>query len=110
MAHDEQLTTKDDGGVWRLVRPSSFFLRRVVIVLLAGVSLGLFLSRFWYELDPVRFAAFGVVSAGTLFGCAAMSGEVGLLPPTAWFAAVFAAMAGVAIASFRAGRPRPGAI
>jgi membrane associated rhomboid family serine protease len=57
-----------------------------------------------------RFAAFGVVSAGTLFGCAAMSGEVGLLPPTAWFAAVFAAMAGVAIASFIAGRPRPGAI
>jgi hypothetical protein len=39
-----------------------------------------------------RFAMFSIASAGALFGCAALSGEVGLLPPTAWFAIVLAMM------------------
>jgi hypothetical protein len=58
------------------------------------------------SLPQGRFAVFGLASAGALFGCAALSGEVGLLPPVAWFAVVVAAMLGVAIGAQRIGRAR----
>lgn len=43
------------GNPRRVLPPSSLGLPP----LLAGVWLGLFLSRFWYELDPIRFGFFG---------------------------------------------------
>jgi CHASE2 domain-containing sensor protein len=54
-----------------------------------------------------RFAVFGLASAGALFGCAALAGEVGLLPPVAWFFVVLAAMLGVVVAAQRIAHPRP---
>ena len=50
---------------------------------------------------------FGFASVGALFGCAALAGEVGVLPPVAWFFVVVATMLGAAIAAQRIARVRP---
>jgi len=55
-----------------------------------------------------RFAVFGVASVGALFGCAALSGEVGALPPVAWFFVVVTTLLGVAVAAQRIAHARPG--
>ena len=76
MSNDERRTpsaalrgrvTNDESRVQQPLRPSSlgralrspFVFRPPVAVILAGALLGLFLARFWYELDPVRFAPLG---------------------------------------------------
>jgi len=51
--------TSDEPAGRRDVRSSSFVLHPLLVVLLAGALLGTFIARFWYELDPVRFAPFG---------------------------------------------------
>jgi hypothetical protein len=45
---------------------------------------------------------FGVSAAAALFGCAALAGEVGVLPPAAWFTIVMGVIvAAVVIAGRR---------
>ncbi|HLF28944.1 MAG TPA: DUF2723 domain-containing protein [Anaerolineae bacterium] len=51
--------TKDESGVLIFLRSSSSVLRPLSFICIIGVLLGFFLARFWYELDPLRFAAFG---------------------------------------------------
>lgn len=64
-----------------------------LIVIASGVVLGAWALIGLRSKHPRgRFAVFGVASLGALFGCAALAGEVGLLPPAAWFAIVMAAM------------------
>jgi hypothetical protein len=53
-----------------------------------------------------RFLVFGAASAGALFGCAALAGEVGLMPPAAWFAIIMAALIAVAGIAIRQPTPR----
>ena len=57
-----------------VVKTPTFVFRHALVVALAGALLGLFLARFWYELDPVRFAPFGdwpativLAAAGSIF-------------------------------------------
>ena len=52
MTPDGRRKTEAEGSRSGVVRHSS-------VVGLAGALLGLFLSRFWYELDPIRFAVLG---------------------------------------------------
>jgi len=74
----------------------------IVVALLAGAWS---LIAFRTSMPRGRFAVFGVASASALFGCAALSGEVGLLPPTAWFAVVLIVIAGAIIAAQRIAKP-----
>jgi hypothetical protein len=75
-------------------------------IILAGVSIGAWaLVTLRQRLPRGRFLVFGAVSAGALFGCAAVAGEVGLVSPVAWFVILMAAMAGVSAIGSRAGRP-----
>lgn len=77
-----------------------------LLVIMLGVAVGAWaLIALRRRLPRGRFVAFGAASAGALFGCAALAGEVGLLPPVAWFAVVMASMAVIVIAAQRAGRP-----
>ncbi len=77
-----------------------------LVVIAAGLIIGVWaLIALRRTMPAGRFAVFGLASAGTLFGCAALSGEVGLLPPAAWFAVVmFAMLAGAVIAASRGRR------
>jgi hypothetical protein len=62
-------------------------------VIAAGLGIGAWaLIALRPTLPRGRFAVFGVASMGALFGCAALSGEVGLLPPAVWFVVVMVAM------------------
>lgn len=74
-------------------------------IIVAGVAIGawalLFMRR---RLPRGRFAVFGAASGGALFGCAALAGEIGVVPPATWFAIVMAAMLGVTAIAARAGR------
>jgi CHASE2 domain-containing sensor protein len=73
-------------------------------VILAGVGIGAWaLVGLRRRMPRGRFLVFGAASAGALFGCAALAGEVGLVPPAAWFAILMAAMAGLAAIAVRAG-------
>jgi hypothetical protein len=77
-----------------------------LIVILAGLGIGAWaLVGLRHRMPRGRFLVFGAASAGALFGCAALAGEVGLVPPAAWFAIVMAAMAGLAAIAVRAGGP-----
>jgi CHASE2 domain-containing sensor protein len=76
-----------------------------LLVIILGVAVGAWaLIALRRRLPRGRFVAFGAASAGALFGCAALAGEVGLLPPVAWFAVVMASMTVIVIAAQRAGR------
>jgi hypothetical protein len=87
------------------VAPLVDFLHLVVVV--AGVGIGAWaLIAFRSRLPRGRFIIFGAASAGALFGCAALAGEVGLLPPVAWFALVMGFMVAVVSMGYRA-RPAP---
>jgi CHASE2 domain-containing sensor protein len=78
-----------------------------LVVIAAGVGIGAWaLIGLRGRLPRGRFLAFGATSVGALFGCAALAGEVGLVPPAAWFAIVMASMLGVAGVAIRSGRPR----
>ena len=78
-----------------------------LVVILAGAGIGAWaLISLRRRLPRGRFLVFGATSAGALFGCAALAGEVGLAPPVAWFAMVMASMLGVAGVAIRSSRPR----
>ena len=78
-----------------------------LVVILAGVGIGAWaLIGLRRQLPRGRFIVFGATSAGALFGCAALAGEVGVVPPAAWFAIVMAAMVGVAGIALRSSGPR----
>jgi hypothetical protein len=77
-----------------------------LVVIAAGVGIAAWaLVGLRRTLPRGRFAVFGVASAGALFGCAALAGEVGLLPPAVWFAIVMLAMIGAVIVAARSGYP-----
>ena len=76
-----------------------------LVVIVAGVAVGGWaLIALRGSLPRGRFAVFGAASAGALFGCAALAGEVGLLAPPAWFAIVMGAMLAMVAAAFRSSR------
>jgi CHASE2 domain-containing sensor protein len=78
-----------------------------LVVIVTGVGIGAWaLIALRRRLPRGRFVVFGASSSGALFGCAALAGEVGLVPPVAWFAIVMAAMAAVAAGALRVGRPK----
>lgn len=78
-----------------------------LVVILSGIGVGAWaLIGLRRRLPRGRFLVFGAASAGALFGCAALAGEVGVLPPAAWFAIVMAAMVAVAGIAFRSGGSR----
>ena len=78
-----------------------------LVVIVAGVALGAWaLIGLRRTLPRGRFAVFALTSAGALFGCAALAGEVGLLSPPAWFGVVMVAMAIVTAVALRAASPR----
>jgi hypothetical protein len=69
-----------------------------LLVIVSGVGLGAWaLIGLRSRLPRGRFLVFGATSAGALFGCAALAGEVGLVPPQAWFGIVMAGMIGIAV-------------
>ena len=76
-------------------------------VISAGIGIGVWaLIALRSRLPRGRFLVFGAASTGALFGCAALAGEVGLVPPAAWFAIVMGALIGVAAVAIRSGRPK----
>jgi hypothetical protein len=78
-----------------------------LVVILVGLGIGIWgLIGLRRRLPRGRFLVFGAASAGALFGCAALAGEVGVVPPPAWFAIVMAAMVGVAGIAVRSGVPK----
>lgn len=78
-----------------------------LVVILAGVGIGTWaLIGLRATLPRGRFLVFGAASAGALFGCAALAGEVGVVPPAAWFAVLMTAMIGVAVIAVRSGEPK----
>jgi hypothetical protein len=77
-----------------------------LIVITAGVGIGAWaLITLRRKLPRGRFLLFGAASAGAVFGCAALAGEVGLLPPAAWFAVVIGAMFAAAFIAVRSMQP-----
>jgi hypothetical protein len=79
-----------------------------LVVIAAGVGIATWaLVALRSRIPRGRFLVFASASAGALFGCAALAGEVGLVSPVAWFAIVMAAMIGVAAIATRSGRPTP---
>jgi hypothetical protein len=77
-------------------------------VVFAGLAIGTWSLIALRSTQPVgRFAVFAIASGGALFGCAALSGEVGLIPPTAWFAVVISVMLAAPVAARRVARARP---
>ncbi len=78
-----------------------------LVIIIAGIGIGAWaLVGLRRRLPRGRFVVFGAASAGALFGCAALAGEVGLVPPVAWFAIVMASMAAIAAIAVRSGRPQ----
>jgi hypothetical protein len=78
-----------------------------LVVIAAGVGVGAWaLVALRRSLPRGRFIVFSGASAGALFGCAALAGEVGFLPPAAWFVVIVAAMSALVIASTRIIRAR----
>ena len=62
-------------------------------VIIVGVGLGAWaLLGLRKNLPRGRFIVFGASSAAALFGCAALAGEVGIVPPAVWFVVVMAVM------------------
>ena len=68
-----------------------------LFVIVAALGIGVWsLIAFRTTMPRGRFAISGLASIGALFGCAALSGEVGVLPPAAWFVVVITGMLAVA--------------
>jgi CHASE2 domain-containing sensor protein len=73
-------------------------------IIVAGVGIGAWaLVGLRRRLPRGRFLVFGSASAGALFGCASLAGEVGIIPPVAWFAVVMGAMIAVTAVAVRTG-------
>jgi hypothetical protein len=78
-----------------------------LVVIAAGVGIGAWaLIALRRRLPRGRFVVFGAASAGAIFGCAALAGEVGLIPPAVWFVIVMAAMLVPAAIAVRARQPK----
>jgi hypothetical protein len=76
-----------------------------LVVIAAGVGIGAWaLIALRGRLPRARFLVFGAASAGALFGCAALAGEVGLVSPMAWFGIVMVGMVGVLAVAIRSGQ------
>ena len=74
-----------------------------LVVIVAGVGAGAWaLLALRRRLPRGRFVLFAATSSAALFGCAALAGEVGLLPPAAWFAVVMAFIAAMVVIGYRA--------
>ena len=79
-----------------------------LVVLIVAVGFGAWsLIAFRSRLPRGRFVIFTAASVGALFGCAAVGGEVGLMTQQAWFAAVVALLAVLAIGGYVVGRRQP---
>jgi len=79
-----------------------------LVVIAAGISIaGWALIALRQSLPRGRFIVFGAASAGAIFGCAALAGEVGLVSPLAWFAIVMGAMLATAVIAMRSGQQTP---
>lgn len=79
-----------------------------LLVIVAGIGVGAWaLIALRSRLPRGRFLVFGGASAAALFGCAALAGEIGLLPPVAWFAVIVAAMVAIVVAGLRVGAAPP---
>lgn len=73
-----------------------------LVVIITGVGIGAWaLVTLKRRLPRGRFLVFGTASAGALFGCAALAGEVGLVSPPTWFAIVMGTMWGAVILALR---------
>jgi CHASE2 domain-containing sensor protein len=78
-----------------------------LVVIAAGIGIGSWaLIALRRRLPRGRFIVFGAASAGALFGCAALAGEVGVIPPVAWFAVVMGAMLAVTTAAIRSSQSK----
>jgi CHASE2 domain-containing sensor protein len=78
-----------------------------LVVIAAGIGIGAWaLIALRHRLPRGRFLVFGAASAGALFGCAALAGEVGVMPPVAWFAVVMSAMLAVAVVAIRSSQSK----
>jgi hypothetical protein len=76
-----------------------------LLVIVIGVGVGAWaLMALRTALPRGRFIVFTTASVGSLFGCAALSGEVGVLPPVGWFAVVMATMAAIVLTGRRLAR------
>ena len=76
-----------------------------LLVVIAGIGIAAWaLIALRRSLPRGRFAIFAVASIGAVFGCAALAGEVGVFPPSIWFAVVMAVMVGSLIFGYRLGR------
>lgn len=76
-----------------------------LLVIVAGIAVGAWgLIALRSALPRGRFIVFTVASAGSLFGCAALAGEVGVLPPAGWFGVVMALLTAIVLASRRVAR------
>ena len=90
------------GGRWgwgpqRRLRSMLVDLMHLLVIGL-GVAFGAWsLLAFRTRLPRGRFAIFGLAAAATIFGCAAVGGEVGLMSQSAWFTAVIAFLAALAV-------------
>jgi len=79
-----------------------------LVVLAIGVAFGAWsLLAFRSRLPRGRFLIFGFASVATLFGCAAVGGEVGLLSQSAWFTVVVAFLGALAAAGGLTARRSP---
>ena len=79
-----------------------------LVVVVAGVGIGAWALIALRKSSPRgRFVVFTAASGGALFGCAALAGEVGVVPPAAWFAIVMSFMLAIAAAGYRSGRTLP---
>jgi hypothetical protein len=78
-----------------------------LVIIAAGVGIGAWaLMALRRKLPRGRFIVFGAASGGALFGCAALAGEVGLVPPATWFGIVMAAMIATVAVALRTTAPR----
>jgi hypothetical protein len=78
-----------------------------LVIIVAGVGIGGWaLIGLRRKLPRGRLVVFGIASGGALFGCAALAGEVGIVPPAVWFGIVMAAMIGTIGIAIRSTAPR----
>jgi CHASE2 domain-containing sensor protein len=78
-----------------------------LVVIATGVGIGTWaLIALRRRLPRGRFLVFGTASSGALFGCGALAGEIGFVPPTAWFVIVMGAMIAVAGIASRSNPPK----
>ena len=76
-----------------------------LLIIAIGIGVGAWaLIALRTALPRGRFIVFTAASVGSLFGCAALAGEIGLLPPVAWFAVVIAAMSALIVTGRRLAR------